>query len=141
MNEKVRNCICSFMAWWKENKQYCKPIATEIEMCCDHYGGTCDLLCYWHGKLAIFDFKTSGDFHPTMYLQLAAYAEMYEQQFGIKIETIAVLRMDKKRGTIATLKTIEEVPGGDRSFYYEAFNCALNLYRYMYVIDIDWDEN
>lgn len=139
MNEKTRNAINSFLIWWRDHGDEIDPIDTEVQLVCDFYGGTLDLLCRYRGKLTIIDFKTSSDFHPTMYMQLAAYAKMYEAQFGERIEQVAVLRLDKKRGTKATLKTIDEVPGGDIDFYYNAFMAATGLYRFMNVIDHDWE--
>lgn len=140
LSTKAYNAINSFHLWWDENGQYVEAISTEVEMCCDYYGGTCDFICRYKGKLTIIDFKTSSDFHPTMYLQLAAYANIYEEIFDLKIEELAILRMDKANGSRAILRTIEEVPGGDREFYFNAFDCALNLYKFMNVIDKDWHD-
>lgn len=141
LGNKVRKCIVSFMSWWKENSHHIKKVAYEVQLVTDFYGGTCDFVCYYDGELTIIDFKTSSDFHPTMYMQLAAYAKMYEQLYDVKVKRIAVLRLDKKEGRKAILKFINEVPGGDRSYYEMAFDCALNLHNAMAVINDDWGED
>jgi hypothetical protein len=47
----------------------------------------------------LIDVKTSNDFHaPAMPMQLAAYAEAYEELEGVPIEGIGIIRLDKLTG-------------------------------------------
>jgi len=46
---------------------------------------------------------------------------MYEEIYGKHIDNVGVLRLDKKHGSIAKLRFINEIPSGDIDYYYEVF--------------------
>lgn len=133
-----RNAIISFLDWYRINRFDIDLVAIEKTMSGYLYGGTCDLICRYKGKLMIFDFKTSGDFYFSMFVQMAAYVRLYENETGEEIEDIAVLRLDKKNGDIAKLKRLSEVKNGDIDYYYYVFEQCLNLHRSLYILENDW---
>ena len=58
--------------------------------------GTADLICRYAGKNTVLDFKTSKRWKTkeeitTYFMQGAAYAQMVEEHYGMKIDQIVVL--------------------------------------------------
>lgn len=135
---ETRNALLSFLEWYKINRTNLKAIDIEKSMSGDFYGGTCDMICKYDDKLMIFDFKTSGDFYFSMFVQLAAYVRLYENETNNIIDDVAVLRMDKKNGNTAKLKKLSDIKNGDIDFYYYVFEQCLNLYKSIYLIENDW---
>lgn len=135
---ETRNALLSFLEWYKINRTNLKAIDIEKSMSGDFYGGTCDMICKYDNKLMIFDFKTSGEFYFSMFVQLAAYVRLYENETNNIISDVAVLRMDKKNGNTAKLKKLSDIKNGDIDFYYYVFEQCLNLYRSIYLIENDW---
>lgn len=137
-NNETRNALLSFLDWYRINRTDLKFIDIEKSMSGDFYGGTCDMICRYNNKLMIFDFKTSGDFYFSMFVQLSAYVRLYENETNNIVDDVAVLRMDKKNGNIAKLKKISDIKNGDIDFYYYVFEQCLNLYRSLYLLENDW---
>ena len=59
--------------------------------------GTIDAVANVAGKRCIVDFKTSKGIYPDYFVQVAAYADMWEEVHGEKIEEIHILRFGKNR--------------------------------------------
>jgi len=58
--------------------------------------GTCDLVCNWDGELAIVDYKTSRRMKTKddilgYFIQATAYAIMFQEMYGIRIDKIVVI--------------------------------------------------
>lgn len=138
--EETHNAIKSFKLWWEENKDYVKVIGSELQLSCDDYGGTTDLVCKYKGKRVLIDYKTSKSFYMTQFLQLAAYSKMYKLKYGKKIEDVAVLRLDKKNGNKAELLFLSNLPNGNLSYYVTIFDKLANLYKFIYILESDWNE-
>lgn len=134
----VHNSVTSFYLWWKENKNDIEIVDIERKLEGEEYGGTCDCICRYKGKLMIFDFKTSKDFYFSMFVQLAAYVKLYENVSNEKVQDVAVLRMDKNKGNIAEIKFMSDINNGCIDFYYDVFKKCLDLYRSIYMIENDW---
>lgn len=132
------NAIESFKKWYIKNKKKIKVIACELKLVCKEFGGTTDLVCKFNGILMLIDFKTSSSYYMSQFLQLAAYAIMYEEMFGEKIEDIAVLKLDKKEGKEAKLLRLSSLPNGDLSYYKHIFKIIVKLYKYHQVLSNDW---
>lgn len=58
--------------------------------------GTPDLVCYMNGKLTIVDWKTGKGLYYDQLIQLAFYALMFEEEFGIKIEQFVLVNASIK---------------------------------------------
>lgn len=134
----IKNSLLSFLDWYVVNRDSIELIELEKSMSSTYYGGTCDMICRYNGKLMIFDFKTSGDFYFSMFIQLAAYVKLYEKCSNEKIDDVAVLRVDKKNGKIAKLKKLTDIENGDIDYYYHVFDQCLNLFLSVYLLEKDW---
>lgn len=60
-------------------------------------GGTIDAVANVAGKLCIVDFKTSKGIYSDYFIQVAAYASMWEEMFHEPIQEIHILRFGKNR--------------------------------------------
>lgn len=136
----LMNAIQSFNLYWSHNSYKFNIISCEEQMVCDLYGGTCDLVCEYDNKLVILDFKTSKAFYWTMFLQLCAYAKMYEEKHSKKIEDVGVLRLDKIHGNEAELLFLSEIPCSGIDRYYAAFLNIYNTYKSTVMLDFTWDK-
>lgn len=134
---EVLTCYSAFKLWMKHNKSKLKILHSELQLVSnDHnFGGTIDFIAELDGELCIIDFKTSSKVHPTMFLQLSAYATMAKEN-GYDIERVAILRLDKKSGdyelvTMKVKKTKE---------YFDVFLLLLQTYRRWTLInEKDWN--
>ncbi len=75
---------------FKREVEY-KPLAYELTLASKTLGiaGTIDLVCEYKGKLCIFDWKT-GFVGSSARWQLSAYKFLFEENFGEKIDCVAV---------------------------------------------------
>ena len=99
---EVRSALESFIKWYKKFiKHHTYNVKfTEYVVVGNHLGGTIDCgIDGWKDpdKVIFVDYKTSGDFYLTQFLQLAAYTMIYEEANGPDtVEGVMVIRMDKK---------------------------------------------
>lgn len=138
--EKTLNAINSFKIWHNNNCHKIKVLGCELILSCDDFGGTTDLVCKYDGKRMLIDYKTSGSFYMTQFLQLAAYAIMYEKKYGKKIDDVAVLKLDKKNGNEAELLRLSSLPNGDLSYYKFVFKKLVEIYKLHNILSNDWKD-
>lgn len=99
---EVRNALESFMKWYKKfTKDHTYNVKfTELVVVGSRLGGTIDCgIDGWKDpdKVIFVDYKTSGNFYLTHFLQLAAYVSIYEELYGPDtVEGVMVIRLDKK---------------------------------------------
>jgi CRISPR/Cas system-associated exonuclease Cas4 (RecB family) len=79
----------SFMRWRGTHEEV-KPIFMERQLSSEKFGGTVDFYGMVDGKKTILDFKTSKRVYSSMFLQLAAYCIMVEEQ-GLEVEQLAII--------------------------------------------------
>ena len=95
----IFKCFCQFLIWYNYSIKNCnfKLIANELELVSNQYGygGTIDMICELNGETTIIDLKTSSALDTKMLLQLSAYAMMYEENTGVKVKNVGIVRMDK----------------------------------------------
>lgn len=87
-----------YVDWHKEYQP--EIIHVELPLISDKHqlGGTCDRIYRIDGKLTLFDLKTSkSSIFDSHWLQVAAYADMYETLFQEKIDEVAILRLTSRR--------------------------------------------
>lgn len=112
--KEATNAIESFVQWYKGmKKRFGKKfniLHTEYVVVGESLGGTIDcILEDWEdsSKVIFADYKTSGGFYLTQFLQLAAYVIIYEEIYGKNtVGGIMVVRLDKKHGKRAEAKLI-----------------------------------
>ena len=87
----VWKMILRFADFWHANKP--ELIASEIHLLShEHkYAGTCDLIVKIDDKVWLLDTKTSNSLHTSYNLQLAAYANAWNEVSDIKIEEVGIL--------------------------------------------------
>lgn len=115
---------------WEAQQMWLKYVSSERRVYSRNhmFSGTVDLVMEDpNGKLVIGDLKTSKGIYPEYLLQCAAYAKAIEEEDGVEVSRIVIIRIPKD-GTdfeVQTAWNIDEL--------YEVFLSCLNLWR--------WKEN
>ena len=89
------NGFYSFLEWWNRNNHLLELVATEMELVCPYFGGTCDFLVSLNDKNYLLDFKTSKQTGYKHFLQLAAYRYILEKYHNMKIDGVGILLLNK----------------------------------------------
>lgn len=89
------NGFYSFINWWENNSHLLKLEATEMEIVCPYFGGTCDFLVSINDKFYLLDFKTSKQTGYKHFLQLAGYRYILENYYNMKIDGVGILLLSK----------------------------------------------
>lgn len=92
VNEKLQRVIRDFKNFWDDKKP--EVLYPERMLCSPTkmLAGRVDLICKIDGKLTILDWKTGSGIYPNMFMQLAAYALMYEEEFPEqKVEQLCIV--------------------------------------------------
>jgi hypothetical protein len=96
---KGRVAFENFITWTKQFKF--KPVKDGVEPNLisekHQYGGTPDVIAEVMGKLTLTDWKTSKDLYANIFLQLAAYQQLVEENGYGKVEGFHVLRIPKNK--------------------------------------------
>ena len=137
----ILNSIQSFILFWKDNKNDFEIIDTELEMSCNDYGGTSDIIARYKNQLVILDLKTSKDFYFTMFLQLAAYAYMYKYNFNKMPKNVAIIRLDKYSGKKAEIKWVTDLPNSSIDLYYILYKRVLEMFKGIHLLEELWKNN
>jgi hypothetical protein len=103
----VWKLILKFHEFWSTYKP--TLLASEIHLFSDtyKYAGTCDLVVEIEGVRWLLDIKTSKSIHTAMDLQLAAYAQAWNETFEEKIEKTGIIWLKsskQKEGKIGTMQ-------------------------------------
>ena len=129
--ERARQSLSAFVEWWDMVSP--EVVATETPLVSERYryGGTNDCVARLGRSrtLAVLDWKTGRGVYVEYKLQLSALAELWEENFGERIERAHCLRFDKRDGGF----THEMVP--DLRRWFRAFLHLRDAYRIMYERD------
>lgn len=91
--------LCGFVAWYKETRP--QILHMEFGIVSDKHktGGTIDRVYVIDGIITLLDIKTSSSIHDNYWIQVAAYAQMFEEaNKDTKIAQTAILRLtDRKK--------------------------------------------
>lgn len=108
----VRSAQIAFKAyrdWWAQSGL--RPVAVEKQLVshCYRYGGTIDLIAVdKHEELTLVDFKTSSGLWPEYSYQVAAYAELWQENYRrLPIQHLLLVRIDKETGEYETKQHTE----------------------------------
>ena len=126
------NTIDSFVKWYQDNKSWYRVVFQEKTIVGDTLGGTIDAGIRGFedkDKIILVDYKTSGDFYLSMFLQLAGYVRIYEEVYGKNtVEGIMVIRADKKSGHRASAKFMDRTETNLLMVAFESlFNTAIAI--------------
>ena len=108
----VRSAQIAFKAYreWF-SKAGLRPLAVEAQLVshCYRFGGTIDLVGIdQHEELTLVDFKTSGGLWQDYLFQVAAYANLWEENFRrLPIQRLLLVRLDKETGEHETKSLTE----------------------------------
>lgn len=127
----LKQTLDKFITWYK-NADF-KPIFGEKQMSCEKFGGTVDLYCELDGKKTILDFKSSKAFYSTMFLQLAGYTYMMEQN-GYEVDQVCIMLINENycRTKIISRDQLDE--------YINTFLLLVELYYKVYEINLEWKD-
>jgi len=123
VNTDLQGVINDFMEWW--NKTDIEVISPEQVFCSPTLmlAGTADLVCKVDGKLTIMDWKTGSGIYPEMFMQMAAYALMWEEEHPDQpIERLHVVNCSVKN-------MFQDQYREDVALFKEAYLEALALYK------------
>ena len=124
--EEVLFSYSAFKLWHNVYKDKMEILHSEYKLVSEayDYGGTIDLIANIEGENYIVDFKTSSKVYPSMFLQLAAYANMAKEN-GIKIDRVAILQLGKSSGKFC----FTTMPVKKLETYFNIFVYLLLVYR------------
>lgn len=128
LTPKQQRCIDAFLSWKDENIDYF--IYTERPVWSKTYGycGTLDALVMLKDKrVALLDYKTSGQIYDTHFLQVGAYRHALMEMENIHIDTAYILRFEKKD---EVKKDIEVKEVAELDYQFDIFVHALRLYNW-----------
>jgi len=117
----------SFLEWKRTHTV--QPIFMERQFVTTDYGGTVDFYGIVDLKKTILDFKTSKKVYPTMFLQLAAYCIMLEEQ-GYEVEQLGIVIVNEN-GFNEKI-----VPRSFMDRYIEIFKILVALFHSWYDVNI-----
>ena len=97
-DEEYQLLAHGYVGWHTAYKPEIKHI--ELKLISDKHklGGTCDRIYVIDGKLTLLDLKSSKSaIFDSHYLQVSAYADMYEHLYKERIDQVAILRLTERR--------------------------------------------
>jgi len=121
--DKAENSVLSYYEWEKAHTM--EPILTETYLVSEkhRYGGTIDFYGIVDGEPMLVDFKTSSGIYPDMFYQLAAYAELLEEN-GYPVKGAKILRIGRDED-----EGFEERGAGNLVPQLEMFHCCKQIYE------------
>ena len=133
-NLDVWKMILKFHEFWTVYKP--TLIESEIHLFSDQYvyAGTCDLIVEIDKELWLLDIKTSNSLHTSYDLQLAAYAQAWNEIYEEKIKRIGILWLkSSKRGEN---KKGEKIQGKGWEIYEPERSIEENLKLFSYIYEL-----
>lgn len=129
--QMVKIILDNFITWYKTADF--KPIFGEKHMVCDKFGGTVDMYCELDGKKTILDFKTSKSFYSSMFLQLAGYTYMMEEN-GYEVDQVCIMLINENccKTKIISREMLDE--------YINIFLLLVELFYKIYDINLEWKD-
>lgn len=133
---EAKNAIESFFKWYRKHSDLYKVVFAEKVIVGQEVGGTIDIGLRGikdPKKVILGDYKTSGGIYLTMYLQLAGYVSLYEEENGPDtVEGVVVFQLDKKNGDPAHVMFL---PRERLTPYMNAFRILLQTAQITKILD------
>ncbi len=123
---EIKNCVKAYFDWKKTLKL--EIIASELKLISPslNYKGTIDRIYRKDDKLILVDWKTSKSIYKESYMQVAAYANLYENIQGLIISECWIIRLGKEKAEFEP-KKLDNMERVDAAM---AFTSLLNVYRW-----------
>ena len=130
---EIWKMILKFADFWNTHKP--ELIATEYHLFSDEYkfAGTADIICKMEGRIYLLDIKTSNSIHSSYNLQLAAYAQAWNETHNEKVVDTGIIWLkaatrgpakDKIQGSGWQLKQV-----GDIEYNFDMFKKIYDIYK------------
>lgn len=119
----AENAYISFLEWERDKEvQY---IGNEMVLTSPSllYGGTIDIYCKVNGVLTLADIKTAKAVYPEMFVQLAAYKHLLEEN-GYPVHDTRILRVGRDES-----EGFEDCHKPDLMAHWELFKCLRQAYE------------
>lgn len=131
---EIYHCVDKFITWTKTYDV--EKIFTEKSFSSLKYAGTVDFYGKVNGVKSIIDFKTSKQIRMTMFLQLALYTQLLEEN-GYEVEQVGILIVNNKNSGFKTISRKELEP------YIDMGNTVVKLFYQYYDLNEKggWKEN
>lgn len=129
VSEVLQRPIKEFIKFWERKKP--EVVACERMLCSPKHNlaGTADLICRVDGKLTVMDWKTGSGIYPEMFLQMAAYAIMLEEEYpDQKVEQLYVVNP-------SIVNIFDESVRTEVDEFKKAYLNALELYKSQKLIE------
>lgn len=120
---QAENSLLSFFEWEKNHKIV--PVFTEKPLVSEtfRFGGTIDCYAEIDGKMGLIDFKTSKAIYTEMFIQLAAYKQLLNEN-GYKVDNARIIRIGRDED-----EGFEEKAITNLSVHWKLFRHLLEVYR------------
>jgi len=92
------NSVNAFLEWVGDHEIKFEKSEQRVYNRYDRYAGTVDCIGTVNGVRSVIDWKTSKGIYPEYHLQVAAYAQAWEDMSGDQVDQTLVLRLDKATG-------------------------------------------
>jgi hypothetical protein len=130
---EIWKMILKFADFWNTHKP--ELIATEYHLFSDEhkFAGTADIICKMEGRIYLLDIKTSNSIHSSYNLQLAAYAQAWNETHNEKVVDTGIIWLkaatrgpakDKIQGSGWQLKQV-----GDIEYNFSMFTKIYDIYK------------
>lgn len=120
-----------FREWWDASGYQALHVEKQMVSERLQVGGTLDILAGKDGRRALLDLKTSKRIYPEMYIQVATYADIYEELTGEHVDECYILRIGKEDDA-----TIEVKPVHRRTECVMAFEALANARRLLHLAGV-----
>jgi hypothetical protein len=119
----AENAFLSFLEW--ERGKEVEYIENELILTSPsfEYGGTIDIYCKVNGVATLADIKTAKAIYPEMFIQLAAYKRLLEEN-GYPVQDCRILRVGRDES-----EGFEDCHKDDLSTHWELFKCLRQAYE------------
>lgn len=120
LSEKIYQGAMAFVSFLEENKIELVSSEQFIYSRKYNYVGICDILAKKDGKYSIIDIKTGNNFYKEMEVQVSAYQQAIQEEFGYEFGDNYIVKLDKNEGTFE----VKEVKKED-------FNNNIEIFSYL----------
>lgn len=133
--QSAKNAYEGFLLWVEEQDGL-ELIESEVAYVSDkyNYGGTLDWYGYLNNELILIDFKTSNNFSSKMFMQLAAYKNLLEEN-GNEVDKVIVLKLEKNFPGYS----VKEKASEEMAVYWKLFKSNLLTKKLTELIKDEWE--
>lgn len=97
VEEDIRPAVKAFFDWFQGSGFQLVMGDTRVASLKDKFGGSLDALGWKDGRYILLDWKTSNGIYDEYALQVAAYAQAFEETFGVRIGEAHIVRFGKEK--------------------------------------------